>query len=330
MSTHRLGWGYRSRRRQLLCHRWLRVCPVGKRSGREAIAGSELEPGVLAKYRRLQALQARARFDPQLLDHLPARRLVCAERLRLAIAAIQREHQLTPEALLPRLLLDDRPELANQRSVLAKAQPYVAGVRPGGDAQLLQAPRLGLRKRFVREVRECRPTPQPERGLEPFACSVYVASIQRAPAILRQALEAPGIEGVVLYAELVSPGSGQQDRAGGSWNPIGLERTSQLRDEHLETAGPVLQLIAPQGIDQTLRRHDPVALDQKQSEQCPLLERREPHGPVVADNLERPQYPVPEPYGASLRPWPHRIHGCNPNGSRCQTPWLCGARVSGV
>jgi hypothetical protein len=187
----------------------------------------------VAKYCGLQPLEARARFYPKLLNHLATSRLVGVQRLRLAITAIQRKHQLATEALLPRSFCDDRPQLAKERGVVAEAQAGVAGIRAGGHAEVLQTPGLGLRKWLVRKVRERRPTPQLEGTLQPFPCCVYVAGIKRAAAIFRQPLEPPRIEGVVLYPQLVTARRGQQDPAGRPRNPVWLEFPTQLRDEHL-------------------------------------------------------------------------------------------------
>ena len=49
--------------------------------------------------RALEALEGRPRFDPELLDEQAPPFPVAPERLRLATAAVEGQHQLRPQAL---------------------------------------------------------------------------------------------------------------------------------------------------------------------------------------------------------------------------------------
>ena len=60
---------------------------------------------VMSQDRRLQPLQPRPRLDPQLLGQHPPSLPEGLQRLRLAAAAIQGQHQLPPQPLPERMLL---------------------------------------------------------------------------------------------------------------------------------------------------------------------------------------------------------------------------------
>ena len=113
--------------------------------------------------RLVEVVQLGARLDPELLDEHLAGVAVGLQRVGLAAAAIQREHQLRVQPLAPRMLARELLELGDQ-----------LGVAPGGEvglhahlqrrqALLLQARDLGRRERRRRELRQRRPTPQRQR-----------------------------------------------------------------------------------------------------------------------------------------------------------------------
>ncbi len=84
---------------------------LGRRPG--TLRG-RLEPRVLGEDRLLEVTQCLARLDPELLDEHTARLTECLERLRLPPAAVEREHQLTPQPLTEGVPRDQRLELADE------------------------------------------------------------------------------------------------------------------------------------------------------------------------------------------------------------------------
>ena len=82
------------------------------RYGGRALLRRELQRRILSEDGPLELLQRRARLDPQLLDERAARRAVRVERFGLPTGAVQREHELAPQALAQRMLRDERLELA--------------------------------------------------------------------------------------------------------------------------------------------------------------------------------------------------------------------------
>ena len=82
----------------------------------------------LERPQRLAGLQA----GP--LDENVPRQPVCLQRLRLASAAVQREHELLPEALAKRMLSDQRLELGDHRGLTPELKigvdPLLDGDQP--------------------------------------------------------------------------------------------------------------------------------------------------------------------------------------------------------
>jgi hypothetical protein len=84
--------------------------------------GLRLQHGLLAQDRRVQLLQGRRRLDSELLDEHLAGLLVSLERLRLASASVQREHELAARALAQRVLANDLLELPDELGRAAKLE----------------------------------------------------------------------------------------------------------------------------------------------------------------------------------------------------------------
>jgi hypothetical protein len=101
------------------------------------------------------------------------------------------------------------------------------------------------------------------------------------PCLCQQALEAPGVDRIVVHLERVAGASRHDARARGELSP-------QLRHVHLQhlhgrggRRGP------PQRVDEAVGRASHSALDEKRSKQPPLLGRRDPHSARRPGDLER-------------------------------------------
>jgi hypothetical protein len=82
--------------------------------------GRDIERRVARQDRCLQLLQARPRIEPELLGQPAPELLENVERLGLAAAAIQGEHQLHPKALAQWVLLDESGQLTNELLVTSE------------------------------------------------------------------------------------------------------------------------------------------------------------------------------------------------------------------
>ena len=96
------------------------------------------EGGILGQNGLLELAQALAGLDPELLDQGAARVLVGLQRVRLAIAAVERKHQLRPQALSIGMLVDQRFELGDHLGVAAKGELGFHQLLERADAQVLE------------------------------------------------------------------------------------------------------------------------------------------------------------------------------------------------
>ena len=139
------------------------------------------ERRVLGEDRPLQLAQALARLDAELLDERVAGVLVGLQRVGLAVAAVEREHLLGPQALAVGVLGDQRVELADHLRVATEREPRLHQLLGDRDPQLLQPLALAVGERRVPEVRERRPAPLRERVLQRRRGLLRAAGV-RAPA----------------------------------------------------------------------------------------------------------------------------------------------------
>ncbi len=159
---------------------------------------------ILRQDRPLQLPQMLSRLDPELLDQRPPRVLVGLERLGLALAAVEGEHQLPSEALAVGVLADQRLELTDQLRVLAERQLGIRQIFERRHSQILQAADLELDERLACEVGERGSPPERERRLERRDGALRPACCQLAPAFTHQPLEAVGVEPLRIERQLVA------------------------------------------------------------------------------------------------------------------------------
>ena len=141
--------------------------------------GHPNERPLLTEDRAVQGLELRPWFDPELLDECPARIVIGRERLGLAAAPVEREHQLTPEPLAQRLRADERLELRDELGVRPKLEIGGNPLLEHAQAQVLEPLDLRLRERLQLEIGERRTSPEPERLAEQQR--LLLAARPRAP-----------------------------------------------------------------------------------------------------------------------------------------------------
>ena len=82
----------------------------------------DLERGILIQDPPLELAQRRTGFDPELFDEVLATALEGVERVGLSPAAVEREHQLSPQALAERMLRGQGFQLGNELAVAAERE----------------------------------------------------------------------------------------------------------------------------------------------------------------------------------------------------------------
>ncbi len=105
--------------------------------------------GILAQDRPFQPPELRTRFDAQVLAKRAARLAIRIQRLYLAAAAVEREHELGAEPLAIRVLRDQAPQLGKDNVVRTLVELGIDAALDGGEPKVVEPSRLGGGKRRV-------------------------------------------------------------------------------------------------------------------------------------------------------------------------------------
>ena len=170
------------------------AAPPRRRARAGGPAPARARARVVAQDRVLQRAELRPGLDAEVVGELLARLAVGVERLGLAAAAVEGEHQLPGEPLARRVLGDQLPQLADELGVPAGGQVGLDARLQRGQPLLLEPRDLGLRERLERQVGERRPAPQARAPRAGPRGVLGLPGGQRAPPVLDQPLEALGVE----------------------------------------------------------------------------------------------------------------------------------------
>ena len=216
--------------------------PGLQRHHRETEAGRD-QRGVLVQDRGFERLQRGAGVEAELLGEHLAGVPVDTERVRLAVRAVQRQHQLTARALAQRVGLDEGFEVIHQLDVPAEGQRRVDALLGRAELELQQPHDVGLREFVVGEVDEHRPAPQRLGGLEPLHCGLEIPACGRPSPGRNFRLEAECVNLLRIEGEHVA-GRSHHDDLGRA------ERLAQLRDHPLERVGHSgRRIVVPEPLD---------------------------------------------------------------------------------
>ena len=224
-----------------------------------------VEGGVVAEDGLLELAQLGAGLDPDLRDQRPVRVAVGLDRLGLAPGAVEGEHALRMEALVGRVLGDQRLEASEH-----------IGVAPGGElgvdrqpdrpqVQLLEPPDLRPCEGLRGDVGERGTTPELERA---SGRAVDDPLLRLRPGSIDQALEARRVHGVGWQLELVAATAGD-DRGP---RAVGAQCLSELGDvEGKVLGGAGRRAIPPEAIDQVVHADRPIGPKREHRQDRPLL-----------------------------------------------------------
>jgi hypothetical protein len=124
-------------------------------------------------------------LDGELRDQRLTSAPVGVERLRLAARAVEREHQLSPEALAQRLGCDEAFELADELRSAPRRELRLDAVLHRVQAQALEPSGLGLDERLESDVAQGLAAPEPECRAEPLGGPLGIATLERVMALGR-------------------------------------------------------------------------------------------------------------------------------------------------
>jgi hypothetical protein len=228
----------------------------------------------------LEPPELRAGIDAEFVDEAGARILVDLQGLRLPARTIQRQHELLSERLAQWVIPDQRLQLADHVGVAAELEvrldPFLARNQP----KLLEAPGLCLSEVVEGEFREGGAAPECEgiiQTLAPFGRRQLAHPRERP-------LEPASVDLILSDMEHVARCPGLED--------VGSERTPQAPDRVLQRGGRRLRrFLAPEEVDQPIRRNDPSGLEYEDRQKPALLRTTERDRPGLVRDLEWAEYP---------------------------------------
>ncbi len=274
----------------------LRGVRGGGRGGRRDRLGRRRgELRRLGEDRPLELAQPLPRLDAELLDQAAARVLVGLQRVRLAIAAVQREHELPAQALAVRVRGDQRLELADHLRVAPQRELGLDQQLVRSHPLVLQARDLALGEGLVGEVVERRAAPERERRFQRRDRPLGAAGGELAPPLRQPVLEPVRVEPLGLDPQLIAVLARDHH--------VARERLAQPRDadlERLRRAGRAR--VAPQLVDQPVAAERLVRVEQQEREERALAVPAERDRTTSVGGLERAE--------------DAEVHGCTGRGGR--------------
>jgi hypothetical protein len=248
------------------------------------------ERRVLVEDPALELLELGARIDAQLFGEQPSPVAVCAQGLRLPAAPVQRQHQPGPEPLAQWMTLDEKGKLGDELGVTAQVELGLGPFLESREPELFEVRDLGAGKSFAREVGQCVTSPQGEgiRDLPRPARRIGRAARRRDGSG-----ESIPVELSRLEHEPVAGTLGQ--------DPGWAEQLPKDRDVSLERLlGGRRRLLAPQGLDEPVRRHTLVRMEQEQRKEPSWLGAGGREVALPIQHLEAPKDPEVQPIRPSL------------------------------
>jgi hypothetical protein len=222
----------------------------------------------------VRRLELRGGVHAEVVGEHPPGGLVRGEGLGLPAGAGEGAQQQCPEALAPRVLLDERLELRHHLDVPAQPQVGLDPIVQAGQPQLLPPRHVPGRVARGRDVGQRRPAPQLQRLGEQARGRVGPAVGQGPVALGGEPLEPDGVEG--LRRGEVEPVPGRARLDGGAVR----EHPAQPRDQRLDGVHRVRgQLVAPERVGQGADAHRAPGVDGEADQQ-----RAQP----LAADLDRP------------------------------------------
>ncbi len=166
----------------------------GKVAAPPAIDGDCGDRRVVGEDRFLQPPELRPRLEPELLGEDAPGLLERLERVGLAAAAVEREHQLPPEPLAEGVVCERRPQRRRELPVLPERKPGLEVLLLRVDAERLEAACLGREPCGRGQSLQSRTAPEGQRGRYGVRRCSDVAVAQRRARVGEELLETDGID----------------------------------------------------------------------------------------------------------------------------------------
>ena len=203
---------------------------------------------VVREDRSLERAELGSGLNTQFVSQGRARPLVRAQRVGLAAAPVESEHEHRPATLTERLGGHHRLQLRDARPVSATCKIGVHQLLGRNPSQLGQPRRFGFRREVTGELLERRPAPQLQRLAQRRGGATRRAGDRRAASGSNELFEAPRVDGVGARDQSIA------GRAG--LDHLGAQHLAQAEHVVLEgLGGGARRVVAPE------RGHEPVGAD---------------------------------------------------------------------
>ena len=237
---------------------------------------------ILREDRLLEPFQIRARLQPQFLPQHAPRLLEGLKRFRLATAAVESEHQLPPQTLAERILLQCLAQLRQDLAMLAEHKRRLELLLERVDAQPLEPPGLAGEPRHLGKSLQRGASVQRARRGDRCGCRVRIALAQRGAPLRQQLLELQRVDARVGQHISVRRRNDRRVAEGGAQaRHVMLYRVPRGRG----------QVRPPQRVDQLLHGHDPPSPKGEERKQGITLASGHSHRAPARRNLERAENP---------------------------------------
>ena len=146
---------------------------------------------VVREDRLLEPPKLRPRLEPQLVGEHAPRLLERLERVRLAAAAVERQHQLPPQPLAERVVRERRAKRRRELAMLAERERDLELLLERVDVQRLEPARLGAEPRRAGQALQRRSAPERRAPTPPRPPRPATSPSRSARARLREQLLEP-------------------------------------------------------------------------------------------------------------------------------------------
>ena len=240
----------------------------------------------MAKDRSLQLLQTGARLDPELLAERPPSAPIRFERLRLAAASVESEHQLGAQALAVGVRGNEGLELGDERVLAAEGEVCFDPGLERRQSELLQTGDLALGEGLEGEVCKCRSAPECEGIPKRQRSALRLTARELPPTLLEQRLEAMCIEPFWRNTQHVARGLREQELFAGS---VGEESPQPREIDVQDRVDCLWGSIPPELLDESLARDGLVRVHEEEAEERALLRTPEREYLLAPDDFKRPE-----------------------------------------
>jgi hypothetical protein len=188
-------------------------------------------------------------------------------------------------------------KLTHEPAVAPQGQVGLDALLQRGQPALLQLGEGTLAAAQQGHIAKGRPPPQPQRLTQKSGSLRCLPSRQGGTALVHQPLKAVQVQRMPTQVEQVAGRLGSEQGAGGPFGPTWLQHLAQVGHIHLQhAAGALGRLLAPELVDQPVRRRDLASVQQQHRQQGPLLGPTQHQQPaVIVQDLKRAKNPELHP-----------------------------------